>query len=115
MDASYFIQAGYDEVICISAIDGNDNFAYFSNWGETIELTAPGVSINSCWLRGRYKTVSGTSMAAPHVAGAAALWLDDHSGTPQQVMDALIAAGEAGPWPGDPDGISEPLVDAETL
>lgn len=115
MDASYFIPAGYDEVICISAIDSNDNFAYFSNWGETIELTAPGVSINSCWLRGGYKAMSGTSMSAPHVAGAAALWLDDHSGTPQQVMEALIALGEAGPWPGDPDGIAEPLVDAETL
>jgi subtilisin family serine protease len=114
-NAAYFIPASYDEVICVSAIDGSDNFAYFSNWGETIELTAPGVSINSCWLRGRYKAMSGTSMSSPHVAGAAALWLDDHSGTPQQVMDALIAAGEPGPWPGDPDGIAEPLVDAETL
>ena len=115
MNASYFIPAGYDEVICVSAIDSNDNFASFSNWGETIELTAPGVSIKSCWLRGGYKIASGTSMSAPHVAGAAALWLDNHSGTPDQVRDALIASGEPGPWPGDPDGIPEPLVDAETL
>ena len=56
-------------------------------------------------------------MASPHVAGAVALWLDDpgHNGAFADVLAALTAAGEPGPWAGDPDGIAEPLVNAAGL
>lgn len=65
--------AAYLSVIAVGAIDENDKKAYFSNYGKGLELVAPGVNILSTYLNSGYKRLDGTSMAAPHVSGVAAL------------------------------------------
>jgi subtilisin family serine protease len=57
-----------------AASDRSDRRATFSNWGSCVDAYAPGVSIRSAWLNGGASTISGTSMASPHVAGVAALY-----------------------------------------
>ena len=136
-DASAFSPANHPDVITVSAIadfdgvpggltdktvvfsicteDEDDSFACFSNFGLDIDIAAPGVSILSTYLNGGTATMSGTSMASPHVAGAAALILvGDSTLTPADVRDALITSAwpQAGPsgFVGDTDGSAEPLL-----
>lgn len=86
--------AGYDlaNIVAVAATDRNDALAYFSNYGVTsVDVAAPGVSIYSTTPDGGYQYFSGTSMAAPHVAGLAALiWADDDSLTCGEVKDRIL-------------------------
>lgn len=65
--------AVYPEVIAVAALNNNDQKPAFSNWGNAVDVSAPGEEIYSCVPNDTYGYKSGTSMAAPHVAGVAAL------------------------------------------
>ena len=132
-DAKAFTPAAYNEVITVSALadfngepgggaastcraDQDDTFASFSNHGADVDLIAPGVCIFSTSMNGRYATLSGTSMASPHVAGGAALIAaTDPSATPAQVRSRLLGSGTTA-WNDvdDPDPAKEPLLNVST-
>ncbi|MDY7230834.1 Ig-like domain-containing protein [Hyalangium rubrum] len=98
------------EAITVGATDINDIQASWSNYGTCVDIYAPGVDITSAWYTGdsATNTISGTSMAAPHVAGVAALYLQGNpSASPDTVGAALTGFASAGrvinPGPGSPN------------
>ena len=92
-------------IITVGAYDANHVKAYFSNFGSAVTILAPGVNILSTYKGSSTATLSGTSMASPHVAGAAAVYLATHTASPAQVESALIANADTDisgftAWPG---------------
>lgn len=133
-DASNYSPAGFDNVLTVSALadfdgqpgglgsptcrtDQDDTLADFSNWGSAVEIAAPGVCILSTFPieQGEYGTISGTSMASPHAAGALALLASANNPNSANdvfnLYDQVINAGNFN-WTDDSgDGIQEPLLD----
>jgi aqualysin 1 len=85
--------------ITVGSTTSSDVRSSFSNFGTCLDVFAPGSSITSAWYTGdsNINTISGTSMASPHVAGIAALYLANNANaTPNQVRDALVNTSTAG-------------------
>ncbi len=137
-DANNYSPAAFDNVLTVSALadfdgepgglgsptcrdDQDDTLADFSNWGDAVQIAAPGVCIYSTFPieEGEYGTISGTSMASPHAAGALALLASaNNPGSANDVYnlyDQVINAGNFD-WTDDSgDGIQEPLLDVSTF
>lgn len=116
-DASGFVPAAYDEVITMAAMNSSDQAAGFSNFGADVDLIAPGVGILSDWPGGGTATLSGTSMASPHGAGGAALYIaqfvaaNGFRPNPLDVRNQLVADGQG--WTGQGGNHPEPLLDVQ--
>ncbi|MCF1597390.1 S8 family peptidase [Streptomyces muensis] len=99
LPAGLYSPAAVKEAVTVGATDKKDARAGFSNFGPALDLFAPGVAITSASYAndtGRV-TYSGTSMASPHAAGVAALYLADHpKARPAQVSKALVAQAGSG-------------------
>ena len=137
-NASRNIPASYDEVITVSALadtdgtpgglgghrcfswggyDVDDTFADFSNYGSDVDIMAPGKCILSTIPGPAYAYMSGTSMAAPTVTGAVALYKSSRpNATPAEVREGLRGLGNTN-WKTstDPDPIHEPLLDVSRI
>jgi len=89
-DATNFSPARITEAITVAAATIQDSKATFSNFGAPVDIWAPGLNITSTWNDGATKTISGTSMATPHVAGFAAYLLShDRTLTPTQIAEVI--------------------------
>ncbi len=97
-DACLSSPSSAPNVLTIGATDNTDKFASYSNFGTCVDLLAPGTGITSAWNTSTtaIATISGTSMATPHVVGAAALLLESSYKTPAQVSSALKGAAIPG-------------------
>ena len=98
-DSTARYPSNYNNVIAVAAIDSSGNLASFSNYGATdVDLGAPGVGIYSTLPGGTYGSYSGTSMATPHVTGAAALYAAAHPGaSANTIRAALLSSAQATP------------------
>jgi subtilisin family serine protease len=98
-NACNYSPARVPSAITVGATTSSDAKASYSNYGTCLDLFAPGSGVTSAWYQSdtQTNTISGTSMAAPHVAGVAALYLQrTPAATPQQVRDALASGATVG-------------------
>jgi subtilisin family serine protease len=112
-DARLFSPASTPQAITVGSSTKTDARSLFSNVGSVVDIFAPGESITSAWHTSSTatNTISGTSMASPHVAGAAALYLEYQQGvTPAQVESALKTYAAVGRITGLPTGTANNLL-----
>jgi subtilisin family serine protease len=110
IDASNVSPARVTEALTVSATDSSDNRASFANFGSVVDVFAPGVGVTSAWWFNNTatNTISGTSMASPHVAGVAALYLQSNPGATPAIVNAAITNNASvrkviNPGPGTPN------------
>lgn len=83
--------------LTVGAVDGSRTLAWYSNWGSCVDILAPGSDITSTWIGSTTNTISGTSMASPHVAGLAARLLQVHpTWTTTEVQRELTTVAATG-------------------
>ncbi|MFC4335553.1 S8 family serine peptidase [Salininema proteolyticum] len=107
-DACNYSPASTPEALTTNSSTSSDGRSSFSNYGTCTDIFGPGSSITSTWLNGGTNTISGTSMASPHVAGAATLHLGEFPGdSPAQVESALkdnaVSGAISNPGSGSPN------------
>jgi len=93
-NACNYSPARATKAITVAATTSSDMYASYTNHGRCVNIIAPGSNVRSAWYTSdtAINTISGTSMASPHVAGAAALILGQNPGfSPAEVLDALLA------------------------
>lgn len=96
VDACSYSPASADAVVAVAATTIDDDQASFSNAGACVDIYAPGVGVKSTWLDGSTREMSGTSMAAPHVAGAMALYKASGDRSTADVNGWLIGSATPG-------------------
>lgn len=89
-NACDYFPAGYDNVITVGATTVDNKLASFSNYGECVNILAPGKDILSTYLGNSVSSMSGTSMAAPHVAGIASLIMSYCNYTPEEITQEIM-------------------------
>jgi len=95
---SWGYPAGYESVMSVGSVMESASLSYFSTRNVQVEITGPGHSVKSTHKNGGYKTMSGTSMACPHVAGVAALlWTHFPECTNNQIRNAMIRSADEPP------------------
>jgi subtilisin family serine protease len=116
-NACYYSPASEPQALTVGATNSSDTRAYFSNYGSCLDLFAPGVGITSAvnTSDGATATWSGTSMASPHVAGVAALFLgENETATPAAVMSHILSNTTDGlitdPGPSSPNKLLYSLI-----
>ncbi|HEX6077907.1 MAG TPA: S8 family peptidase [Micromonosporaceae bacterium] len=90
ISACNYSPASASNVTTVAASDRTDLRASFSNYGSCVEVYAPGVSVTSTWRNGGTNTISGTSMASPHVAGVAALYKHTYGDAASSTINSWI-------------------------
>jgi subtilisin family serine protease len=96
-NACNYSPASTPSSICVGATTDGDVRSSFSNYGNCVHVFAPGTGIYSAWLGNSYNTISGTSMACPHVAGQAAVILSQNPNfSPAQVKSAIVNGAQSG-------------------
>jgi subtilisin family serine protease len=88
--------ASYAGACTVGATDSSDRVASFSNFGAGVDIHAPGVNILSAWPTSTTRTISGTSMASPHIAGLGAYFLGLRAATPANLCSYLVSQGLSG-------------------